>query len=292
MNTKILYILISFVLIACAEQKAEKKEIIEDKTPKVSLTKVWETDTVFTTAESAIYHKATNTIYVSNIEEGPWEADGKGSIGKLGLDGKVIDARWITGLNAPKGLGIVGDNLYFTDLQDLVEISISSGEIIQRYPVEGAKGVNDVTTGPDGTVYFTDSNIGNVYSFKDGKFETLLEGLPKSNGIFYEKDRLLIGTWNDEKLNAYLFADKSLETVSSSLPQPDGIEATGDGGFLVSSWKGLLHYVGPDGSNQVILDTVADEIGTADIDYIQEENLVIVPTFFHNTVAAYKLNIE
>ena len=77
----------------------------------MKLVKLWESDTLFTTAESVIFDTKSKVIYVSNIEGQPWEEDGKGSIGKLSLDGKVINAKWVTGLNAPKGLGIVNGKL-------------------------------------------------------------------------------------------------------------------------------------------------------------------------------------
>ncbi|GLR17630.1 SMP-30/gluconolactonase/LRE family protein [Portibacter lacus] len=281
--------IITFLLLSCAE-KTENKDIpAKSSKPKVTLVKKWETDTVFTTSESAIYDEKRDVIYVSNIELGPWDADGKGSIGQLSLDGKVINARWVEGLNAPKGLGIVNDYLYVTDLKTLVEIDIPTGKINKKYEVEGAGGVNDVTTSPDGIVYFSDSQAGKIFKLENGEVSQIKDNLASSNGIFYEKDRLLIGTWGDEKLIAMSLSDNSLSTVSDSIPQPDGIEADGTGGYLVTSWKGLIHYVHTDGTSEVILDSVDDKIGAADIDYIKEKNLLLVPTFFHNTVVAYEL---
>ncbi|WP_235297434.1 SMP-30/gluconolactonase/LRE family protein [Portibacter marinus] len=291
LHNALLLLMICF-LSACAEPKSDVTEEKGDEQKTMTLVKKWETDTVFTTAESAIYDDQRDVIFVSNIENGPWEADGKGSIGKLSLSGQVVDARWITGLNAPKGLGIVGDYLYVTDLTTLLEIDIDKGEINKRYEVEGATGINDITTAPDGTVYISDSHVGKIFKLQDGNVTEINDGLAKSNGVFYEDGKLIIGTWDDEKVNTLSLSDNVLTTLAENITQPDGIEADGEGGYFVSSWKGLVHYIDPQGSSTVILDTTGDEIGAADIDFIQSEKLLLVPTFFHNTIAAYEVKMQ
>ena len=69
------YLSIFIVLLlfnSCAEKTSEPKNSDQKKETKISLVKKWETDTVFTTAESAIYDAKRDIIYVSNIEDGPW----------------------------------------------------------------------------------------------------------------------------------------------------------------------------------------------------------------------------
>ena len=60
------------------------------------------------TPESVRFDAKRKVLYVSNIDGEPWDADGKGSIGKVGLDGKVIAAEWVTGPRLPQGPGAVG----------------------------------------------------------------------------------------------------------------------------------------------------------------------------------------
>lgn len=255
----------------------------------MKLVKLWESDTLFTTAESVIFDKKSKVIYVSNIEGQPWEEDGKGSIGKLSLDGKVINARWVTGLNAPKGLGIVNGKLYVADNVKLIEIDQKSGKILHKYEVKDCQGLNDVATTADGSVYFTDSEKGVVHLLKDGVVSTVVNGLGGSNGIFYETDRLLLGTWSDSCLTVYNFKTQNKTIFAKNLPQPDGIEAIGNGNYLVSTWSGLIHLVDKKGKVKLLLDTKKDKISAADIDFVKEKNLLLVPTFFRNTVVAYRL---
>lgn len=275
-------------LLACNNDSSPKVTMYP---PTKILEKLWESEPVFTTAESALFDEGTNTIYVSNIEGEPWGADSIGSIGKLSPDGKVIAAKWVTGLNAPKGMAIAKGKLYTADLTQLVEIDLKTGKITKKYDVVDAKGLNDVTSAPDGTIYFTDSeNNGTVYTLNNGTVSKVVDGLGGSNGVFYEKDRLLLGIWKDSTLMAYQFADKKLVKLASKVPQPDGIEAVGDGSYLVSTWSGLLHQVRKDDGPLLILNTAKDTISAADIDFVQAKRMILVPTFFRNTIAAYRLN--
>src|SRR5690606_14202619 len=116
-------------------------EVVEPMTP--TLTKVWETDTVLTTAESTLYDKDNDIIYVSNINGNHSEKDGNGFISRMEADGTISQLQWVAGLNAPKGMAIMGDKLYVTDIDELVEINIADSSIANKYPVEGATFLND-----------------------------------------------------------------------------------------------------------------------------------------------------
>ena len=288
-KTTLAILLIIIVFCSCKNNTPQSQKTDEAAITTIQLKKLWESDTVFTTVESTLFDAATNMIYVSNIDGEPWGIDGKGSIGKLGIDGKVVSAKWVTGLNAPKGLGIVNGKLYVTDITQLVEIDIATGKITNKYDVAGSEGLNDVTTAPDGSIYFTDSKKGNVHLLKNGVVSSITQGLGGSNGILFEEGKLILGTWADSSLIAYTFADKKTQIIATQLPQPDGVEAVGDGSYFVSTWKGMIHYVQPDGKKALLLNTSVDSIGTADIDFVKEKNLLLVPTFFKNKVVAYEV---
>src|SRR5215467_921955 len=110
------------------------------------VTKLWETDTVLKVPESVLFDGANKVLYVSNIDgTDPWGKDGKGSIGKVGTDGKIIKVDWVTGLSAPKGMGIYKGKLYAADIDEIVEIDIAKASISKRIPVQNAQGLNDIT---------------------------------------------------------------------------------------------------------------------------------------------------
>jgi hypothetical protein len=56
---------------------------------------MWETDTIVAIPESVLPDK--NILYISLIDGGAWNADGKGGIGKLSFNGKQYNSTWITG---------------------------------------------------------------------------------------------------------------------------------------------------------------------------------------------------
>jgi hypothetical protein len=60
------------------------------------------------------------------------EKDGNGYISRLTPDGKMASAKWVTGLNAPKGLRSAGSTLWVSDIDEIVAIDIGSGKITQR----------------------------------------------------------------------------------------------------------------------------------------------------------------
>ena len=79
------------------------------------------------------------------------------------MNGKIINVDWVTGLDAPKGLGIFKNNLYAADIDQVRVIDISKGVIVQNIPVEGATGLNDITVDQNGVVYVSDSRIKKVH---------------------------------------------------------------------------------------------------------------------------------
>lgn len=276
--------LMALVFAAC---QTGNKETVATTVPTAKL--LWQTDTVLTTSESVIYDPANDVLYVSNIAGDPSAKDGNGSIGKVGLDGKVISAQWIKGIDAPKGLGIWNGKLFVSDIDRIHEIDIATATIANSYAVDGAKFLNDITTDNAGRVFVSDSNTGSIYLLENGAVSVWLSGLDGPNGLLAEDGRMMLALWNQKTLNVVDDA-KQITVKADSIDNPDGIEAVGNGGYLVSSWNGMVHYVDANGTKSLIIDTRADSVGAADIEYIQEKNLLLVPTFFKNTVVAYELS--
>jgi hypothetical protein len=51
----------------------------------------------------------------------------------------------------------------------------------------------------------------------------------------------------------------------------------------------MVHYVDAEGNATSILDTRADSVNAADIEYIAAKKMLLVPGFFKNKVIAYEL---
>jgi sugar lactone lactonase YvrE len=253
------------------------------------LVKLWSTDTLLKVPESVLFDGKNNVLYVANIDGQPWANDGKGSIGKVGLDGKIIAVDWVSGLQAPKGMGLHKNKLYVADLTELVVIDVKSGTIIERIAIEGAGGLNDVSADENGTVYVTDSRARRVYEVKEGKASMLLDSskLKGPNGILKHKGSLYV---LDAGSMYRMEKDGSLTKLAEGMEGgTDGIENVGGNDYIVSTWGGVVYYVNADGTKQVLLDGREQKINSADIGYDAAKRIVYIPTFWKNSVVAYEL---
>lgn len=252
------------------------------------LVKLWQTDSVLKVPESVLFYPKQQTLFVSNIDgTEPWGKDGKGSIGKLGADGKIISIEWVTGLNAPKGMGLHKRKLYVADMEEVVVIDIKKGTIIQKIKVEGAQGLNDISIAKDGIVYVTDSRGKKLYRIENGVATTHLENLQGPNGVLVNKNGLFIvdngGLYKVQE-------DKTLTKIVDGMEGgTDGIEQVNANDHIVSCWGGVVYYVKGDGTKQTLLDTRNEKINSADIGYNAKKRIVYVPTFWRNSVVAYEL---
>jgi len=252
------------------------------------LIKLWETDSVLKVPESVLLDAANKVLYVANIDgTDPWGKDGKGSVGKVGTDGKVMNAEWITGLNAPKGMGLYKGKLYVADLNELVVIDVASGKIDKKITVTGAEGLNDVSINKNGVVYVSDSKAKKIYTVKDGVAELFLDNLKGPNGVLaHGEDFYLLDAGGMYKLNK----DKTLTKITDGMEGgTDGIENIGGNEFIVSCWQGVVWYINADGSKQQLLDSRPDKKNSADIAIDAKNKIVYVPTFWRNTIVAYQV---
>jgi|SRR5215204_3034140 len=252
------------------------------------LERLWATDTVVAIPESVLPDLNKDKIlYVSLIDGSGWNADGKGGVAKLSIDGKKYDSLWITGLNAPKGMGIAGNRLYVADISEVIVIDIAKGKIEKKIAVDSAKGLNDITVNDKGIVFVSDSRTGKIWRLENDQAGLYLDSVKGVNGLKAVGDDLLIGAGKN-----FIKADKNKKiTTIVELPQSiDGIEPVGNGDYIVTSWGGYIYYVTPNGKFETLLETYAEKKNTADIGFDPVNRIVYVPTFNGKQVVAYKLN--
>jgi len=254
------------------------------------LTRVWETEPALKTPESVRFDAARRVLYVSNIDGEPWAADGKGSIAKVGLDGKVVAAEWVTGLDCPKGLALSDDGkwLYAADAGGVVVIDVAAGKIKEKIAIPDGQQLNDLVN-DKGTLFVSDSKGKKVYAIRKGKPSVFLDDkvLKGPNGLFVHKGSLYV--LDDNSLNR-VGKDKTLTRIATDMQGGvDGLEnVTGDD-FIVSAWGGAVWYVHADGSKELMFDGKATDTKTADTGWDPATRTLYVPTFFKNTVIAFRV---
>jgi len=216
----------------------------------VSLEKKWETPVTLKEPESVLYDEANKVLYVSNINDPAAGKDGNGSIGRISLDGDVKEVEWaVGGMDSPKGLGLSKGLLYVADLTNVVVIDVNI------YQAEVWL-ENDSFQKPNGLLAH------------EGKFYMIDMG----TGIFYEVDK----------------KTKALRKIAEGLAGGDGIVPYGND-FIISNWNGEINHVSAAGKVTKLLDTKADKVNAADIEYVPAQHLLLVPTFFANKVVAYQV---
>jgi hypothetical protein len=248
----------------------------------------WETDTLLSVPESVRYDPAKNILYVSCIDGKPDEKDGKGYIAKVTTDGKIQKQDWVTGLDAPKGMGIYKNNLYVADVTRIDVIDIASGKITSRIEVDGAKFLNDITVDKSGNVYVSDSQTGKIHILKNGKVDVYFESaeLKGTNGLLALDNGLYVLDFSNG-FNYKLSTDKKLTKLGETASGADGVEPVGKDEYLVSSWHGEIYFVNAQGQATKLLDTKDKKVNAADIGFDAKTKTVFVPTFFKNNVVAY-----
>jgi len=289
-----------FVAVSCNTSKSKEgagsgdaeKTPAESQAPEWVLTEIWRTDTVLTTCESVLLDDASQVLYVSCINGMPTDKNGAGFIARLSPDGAVTDLEWATGLDAPKGMGLYEGMLYVTDIDRIVIIDTQTGDIARTFPVPGATFLNDISVDSDGTVYFSDSDTGILWTLtEEGPKPWITEGLERPNGLCVEESRVLLASSGSSDLKVIDKATGSFETVTQDIGAGDGLEFTGkQGHYILSSWTGEVFLILPDFSKVSLLKTSDQEINSADIGFNEQEQVVYVPTFFDNRVVAYKLS--
>lgn len=277
------------------ETTADTTAAMQEPRATVVLEEAWSTDTVMRTPESVLFDADNQVLYVSNINNFDQDnKDGDGFITKLSPDGSVEELQWVSGLNDPKGMGIYNGMLYVADLDEIVEIDLESGEVENKYAVEGARFLNDITVDDSGKIYISDSETDKIHVLEDGTVTTLMSDstLQRPNGLLVTDDgELMLASAGGGFFAPIDTAAKAVEAhMVENIPSADGIVQLSDGNFLVSTWSGEVHYVeAGTGTSQKLLDTKAEEINSADIGYDDDRSMLLVPTFNDNRVVAYKI---
>ena len=256
-----------------------------------ALTSLWSSDTTLKVPESVLLDVKNQRLYVSNIDgTGPWDKDGKGSISLLTLSGKILNPSWVKGLNAPKGMALYKDFLLVADVDSVVIIDYIKAQILKKVYVEGATGLNDITTDKSGNMYVSDSRNKKIFYIDASKLEVanyLIEGLESPNGVLYvDKTLFIVDAGKFYKVDK----DKNKTLISEGFDGgSDGIEQVDENTFLISCWVGTIWLAKLNGEKKMILDTRIDKINAADIGYDSKNKIVYVPTFWKNNVMAYQL---
>jgi hypothetical protein len=277
-------------------------------TPEPSIQPVVTFTGAFATPESVLYDAEADRYLVSNINGQPSEADGNGYILELSPDGRVTNPKLIAGglnkvrLDAPKGLAIVGSELWVADITVVRRFDLKSAAYKGDVQLPRATFANDIVAAPDGGAYVSDSAVKFGPAGLEASGTDQVFFIDKANKVrVLAKDKelggpngLALGVGNSLLANTikgdevYRITDKGARDVVTKLPggQLDGLLVIDDS-LIISSWKTETVYRGPlGGTFKKILTKVR---GVADLGYDSKRKRLLVPRFLDDTVEVYDL---
>lgn len=276
--------------------------------PEPSIEPVLKFTGAFATPESVLYDEAADRYLVSNINGDPSAVDGNGYILELSPDGRVTNPRLIAGgtnklrLDAPKGMAIVGSELWVADITVVRKFDLKTAEHKSDLQLPAATFANDIAAGPDGSAYVSDSAVKFVdgapqpsgtdqifFIDKKGKIKVFAKSaaLGGPNGLAMAPSNILLAnTIKGDQV--YLLTDKGEPDTVTKVPggMLDGLLAIDDM-LIVSSWATKTIYRGPLGGAFTPLVTKVQ--GVADMGYDSKRKRLLVPRFLDDTVEVYEL---
>ena len=256
---------------------------------------VWETKG-FEQPESFIADPKREYLFVSNIQGHPLEADGKGYITQLRLDGSIVKKEWVKGLDAPKGMAIVNNHLYVADLTKVRVYQLETAELVTTYDVPEASFLNDVSSDPEGNVYISDMFEGKIHRINNGKVALWYESrnIDHPNGLQVDNGDLVIGDWGHEmkadfstssfgslyRVNLQTKQEKRI-AGGNELGNLDGVVVLGQA-IITNDWITGEVYLVKEGHSHKL---ASFPVGTADIGNLG--HTILMPLMSNGVVRAY-----
>lgn len=281
---------------------SEEAQMGDDEGMPVDTMDLTVADAGLQTPESVLHDTEADVYLVSNINGAPTDEDGNGFIARIAPDGAVAALKWIDGqregvtLNAPKGMAIIGDTLFVTDITAVRAFDRVSGEPLGSWAVPGATFLNDLAVGPDGMLYVSDSGLNPdfsssgtdaVYRFEDGEPVAVAEGteLGGPNGLAVIDGEVVVVTFSAPQVMT-VPATGGEPAVLTELPggQLDGVVILDDGSMLVSSWETSSVYHVPAMAEGEVTTLVEGVPSPADIGWDARRSKILIPIFQENRV--------
>jgi hypothetical protein len=256
--------------------------------------------------ESVLHDAQQDLYFISNLNGGLVTVDNNGFISRVNPKTLDVQLKWIEGgrggvrLDAPKGMGIVGDTLYVSDVLAVRKFDRRTGRPLGEIPLRGATLINDITT--DGkSIYVSDTGLrpgagttfdrtstDAIWKITDDRAEKIASGpdLQHPNGLDWVDGQLWAVTFGPAELYALVDGKKKRLAV---LPdgQLDGLVRRPDGSALISSWGGEGIYRGEPGRDFEPILTGID--APADLGYDTKRGRLLVPIPALNQVTIHAL---
>lgn len=227
-----------------------------------------------------------DAMFVSNVVTEPDAMDSVGYVCRTSLYGEIVDTLRIDGLNSPKGMVEHGGYLYIADINRIAKYDVEADTLVAMIPVPGAKYLFDMEKDRAGRLYVSDSYGERVYRI-DGDSAVLFACdtlCANISGLCYYNNNLYAGA-----KNRILRIDSlgRVKTVFNTAYSVCGIRSDDEGNFITTDFVGNVYAVGR--RKAQLLVGRRQGVQAADVGYLPEQRILVVPTYGDNSVELYEM---
>lgn len=248
----------------------------------------------------------TRHFYVSNLGNvlDPNAKDGDGFISKLNKFGEIMEMNAFPDikLNSPKGMTILNDVLYVTDVDSIIGIDVRTKKVVWGRMFFGTKYLNDILARDENTLYVSATDVNQIYEIDLLSDSVRVIGgsstprAPNGLGADLVSSFLFIVSFGEDKESGEIgrlnLRTNEYETVFNEMGKFDGVFYS-NGRYYISDWglngKGRLfvYDIRRDGLREIKPDTGYFQ-GPADFFYDFATRRIWLPCMLENAVYILK----
>lgn len=248
----------------------------------------------------------TRHFYVSNLGNvlDPNAKDGDGFISKLNKFGEIMEMNAFPDikLNSPKGMTILNDVLYVTDVDSIIGIDVRTKKVVWGRMFFGTKYLNDILARDENTLYVSATDVNQIYEIDLLSDSVRVIGgsstprAPNGLGADLVSSFLFIVSFGEDKESGEIgrlnLRTNEYETVFNEMGKFDGVFYS-NGRYYISDWglngKGRLfvYDIRRDGLREIKPDSGYFQ-GPADFFYDFATRRIWLPCMLENAVYILK----
>jgi len=241
-------------VIAFATCVAAAQSIVPTASAKELKVLSEKTVTGFGHVESVAYDPREKVLYTSDFGPAlkPADKDGQGKITKVSLDGKILADGFIKPpgnvMNKPKGIWIVGNHLWVTDIDSVWEFDLKTKQG-KKLELPGIQFANDPTI-MGKTLYVSDNRSDQLFSVEPADFLTAkkppkISVVFKGKGVFpnglYPGPKgtlIMVGFESKDKPHGIyeMAPGKDPKQISANIGMLDGLYRMKNGDLIATDW--------------------------------------------------------
>jgi len=255
--------------------------------------------TGFERPDSIIYDKRYGRYIVSNLGGSEWDRTNGGSLSIIDRRTGEITHKWAAGeqehvtLNAPRGMALAGLSLLVADGSFLRKFNRKTGAHQGSFEVPGARLLDSVAIGRDGTAYVTDSAWlpewspaagSGIYKLEEGMMRPVVisEDLAHPGGLVVRDGILWTVSTKTGKVTAVDPSGEIVKSIDVKGFGLRGLAVDSDGDLLLGSTRnGKVLKGPPEGPFKVLLTASG---GVGGIGYDNKRNRIVLPVTQKNHV--------